>query len=138
MIDRLIRNDEITSRLYESLELASRIADGKAIVKINDEYRNFKQKYVCSDEDFVIPEIENRLFSFNFPIGDCPSCKGLGVKMKLNLDLLLNMDKPVVDGGIVPYRNMDEENLSAQEIEQTAKFYNIDFLKPLKDLSKKN
>ena len=47
------------------------------------------------------------------------------------------MDKPVVDGGIVPYRNMDEENLSAQEIEQTAQFYNIDFLKPLKDLSKK-
>jgi len=137
VIDRLIRNDEITSRLYESLELASRIADGKAIVKINDEYRNFNQKYVCSDEDFVIPEIENRLFSFNVPIGACPSCNGLGVKMKLDLELLLNMDKPVVDGGIVPYRNMDEENLSAQEIEQTAKFYNIDFLKPLKDLSKK-
>jgi excinuclease ABC subunit A len=57
--------------------------------------------------------------------------------MKLDLELLLNMDKPVVDGGIVPYRNMDEENLSAQEIEQTAQFYNIDFLKPLKDLSKK-
>ncbi|NLL68779.1 MAG: excinuclease ABC subunit UvrA, partial [Acholeplasmataceae bacterium] len=127
----------ITSRLYESLELASRIADGKAIVKINDEYRNFNQKYVCSDEDFVIPEIENRLFSFNVPIGACPSCNGLGVKMKLDLELLLNMDKPVVDGGIVPYRNMDEENLSAQEIEQTAQFYNIDFLKPLKDLSKK-
>lgn len=137
VIDRLIRNDEITSRLYESLELASRIADGKAIVKINDEYRNFNQKYVCSDEDFVIPEIENRLFSFNVPIGACPSCNGLGVKMKLDLELLLNMDKPVVDGGIVPYRNMDEENLSAQEIEQTAQFYNIDFLKPLKDLSKK-
>ena len=137
VIDRLIRNDEITSRLYESLELASRIADGKAIVRINDEYRNFNQKYVCSDEDFVIPEIENRLFSFNVPIGACPSCNGLGVKMKLDLELLLNMDKPVVDGGIVPYRNMDEENLSAQEIEQTAKFYNIDFLKPLKDLSKK-
>ena len=137
VIDRLIRNDEIRSRLYESLELSTRIADGKVVVRINDLEKNFNQKYVCPDEDFVIPEIENRLFSFNVPIGACPSCNGLGVKMKLDLDLLLNLDKPIVDGGIVPYRNMDEENLSAQEIEQVAKFYNIDYLKPLKDLTKK-
>lgn len=134
VIDRLIRNDEITSRLYESLELASRIADGKAIVKINDEYRNFNQKYVCSDEDFVIPEIENRLFSFNVPIGACPHCNGLGVKLEIDKDLILDMDKSINNGGIIPYKNNDEENLTSQELETVCAYYHIDMNALLKDL----
>ena len=137
VIDRLIKNNEVESRLYESLELATQIADGKAIVKIGDNYRHFNQKYVCEDEDFVIPDIETRLFSFNTPIGACPSCNGLGVKMKLDLDLVLDYEKPIVDGGFIPYKNNDEENLNTQEIEQVAKHYGIDILKPVSELTEK-
>ncbi|MGI6787286.1 MAG: excinuclease ABC subunit UvrA [Acholeplasmataceae bacterium] len=137
VVDRLIRNDEIKSRLYESLELATRIADGKAIVKINDNYRFFNEKYACEDESFVIPELETRLFSFNTPLGACPSCNGLGVKLKMDLDLVLAPDKPLVNGGFIPYKNTEDDNLNIQELEQVAKHYNIDILKPVSKLTKK-
>ena len=137
VVDRLIRNDEIESRLYESLELATHIADGKAIVKINDELKYFNEKYACEDESVIIPDLEHRLFSFNTPLGACPSCNGLGVKLKMDLDLVLDPEKPLVAGGFIPYKNTEDDNLSVQELEQVAKHFKIDISKPVKDLTKK-
>jgi excinuclease ABC subunit A len=137
VVDRLIKNSDIDSRLYESLELATHIADGKAIVKINDDYRHFNEKYACEDESFVIPELEHRLFSFNTPLGACPSCNGLGVKLKMDLELVLDPEKPLTSGGFIPYKNTEDDNLSVQELEQVAKHFKIDISKPVKDLTKK-
>ncbi len=137
VVDRLVKNDEVKSRLYESLELATHIADGKAIVKINDNYRFFNEKYACEDESFVIPELETRLFSFNTPLGACPSCNGLGAKLKMDLDLVLDPEKSIVNGGFIPYKNTEDDNLNIQELEQVAKHYQIDILKPVKELTKK-
>lgn len=40
------------------------------------------------------------LFSFNDPNGMCPECSGMGRKMSLDLELALDMSKPINAGGI--------------------------------------
>ncbi|HKL61414.1 MAG TPA: excinuclease ABC subunit UvrA, partial [Acholeplasma sp.] len=99
---------------------------------------HFSEHYSCPDTDFVIPSLEPRLFSFNNPIGACGECNGLGRKLEIALDLVLNMDKAILNGGIIPFKNFDVENLQGMEIEQTCAFYGIPLDKAMKHLSKEH
>ncbi|MFP4177211.1 MAG: excinuclease ABC subunit UvrA [Acholeplasmataceae bacterium] len=124
-IDRLIVREGIRSRLYDALELAARLAGGKTRVLANKEMLSFSQNYSCADSEFTVPDLEPRLFSFNTPIGACPYCNGLGVKLEVAESLVLDPEKPLLDGGIVPYKNNDEENLSSLMVEHVCKHYGI-------------
>jgi len=127
IIDRLIIKEGIRSRLYDALELAARLANGKANVEVDgQEVINFSQHYACENSDFILPELEPRLFSFNTPIGACPYCNGLGLKLEITEDLVLDPSKSLLDGGLVPYKNNIAENLSSQQLEEVCKFYDID------------
>ncbi|MFA5470706.1 MAG: excinuclease ABC subunit UvrA [Acholeplasmataceae bacterium] len=137
VIDRLIVKDGIRSRLYDALELAARLANGKAKVVVdNDAIFSFSQNYSCENSDFSIPDLEPRLFSFNVPIGACPSCNGLGYRLEITEELILNPEKALLDGGILPFKNNDDENLTSQMLEEVCKFYNIDISKPVSELSR--
>jgi excinuclease ABC subunit A len=139
VIDRLIVKDGIRSRLYDALELAARLANGKTKVLVdNDAMVSFSQNYSCEDSDFTIPDLEPRLFSFNVPIGACPSCNGLGYRLEITEDLVLDPDKPLLEGGLIPYKNNDEENLTSQMIEEVCKYYKIDLNKPIRELSREH
>jgi len=139
VIDRLIVKDGIRSRLYDALELAARLAGGKTKVLVdNDAMVSFSQNYSCEDSDFTIPDLEPRLFSFNVPIGACPSCNGLGYRLEITEDLVLDPEKPLLEGGLIPYKNNDEENLTSQMIEEVCKYYKIDLNKPVKELSRED
>jgi excinuclease ABC subunit A len=87
---------------------------------------SFSQQYSCSDSNFTIPELEPRLFSFNTPIGACPYCNGLGLKLEVSKDLIVDSSKSLNDGGIVPYKNNDPENLNNSMLEELCKIYKID------------
>lgn len=138
VVDRLVIKEGIRSRLYDALELAARMANGKTRVKVGTEQiLNFNQNYACHDSDFTIPDLEPRLFSFNTPIGACPHCNGLGVKMEIAEDLVLNPEKGLLDGGLIPYKNNDQDNLASSQVEQTCKYYKIDLTKPVRELSRK-
>lgn len=137
IIDRLIIKDGIRSRLYDALELAARLANGKAKVLVDDDaIVSFSQNYSCEDSDFTIPDLEPRIFSFNVPIGACPSCNGLGYRLEITEDLVINPEKALLDGGLIPYKNNDEENLTSQMVEETCKFYNIDVSKPMQEFTR--
>ena len=137
VIDRLIVKDGIRSRLYDALELAARLANGKAKVVVdNDAIFSFSQNYSCENSDFSIPDLEPRLFSFNVPIGACPSCNGLGYRLEITEELILNPEKALLDGGILPFKNNDDENLTSQMLEEVCKFYKIDISKPVSELSR--
>ena len=83
VIDRFRPRDDIKQRLAESFETALRLGDGLVIVANMDESSAAEQmlssRYSCPVCDYSLPELEPRLFSFNSPIGACPSCDGLGV-----------------------------------------------------------
>lgn len=83
VIDRFKVRDDIKQRVTESFETALKLGDGMAIVQsLDDETLApllFSSKYSCPVCDYSLPELEPRLFSFNSPVGACPSCDGLGV-----------------------------------------------------------
>lgn len=138
IVDRLIIKEDIKSRLYDSVELASYKSGGFVEVEIiGDKTLRFSEHYSCEDTDFIIPDLEPRLFSFNSPIGACEDCKGIGKKLKVSEKLAIDFEKSINDGGIIPYKNFDEENLQGQELEQTCKHYKIDMNEPLHKIPRK-
>ena len=83
VIDRFRPRDDIKQRLAESFETALKLGDGMAMVLSLDDPaappQLFSSKYSCPVCDYSLPELEPRLFSFNAPMGACPSCDGLGM-----------------------------------------------------------
>ena len=137
IVDRIIIKEGIRSRVYDALELAARLSKGRAKALVNGkDILSFNQNYACEDSDFTIPDLEPRLFSFNTPIGACPHCNGLGLKLEVSESLVVDPEKPVLGGGIIPYKNNFEENLASQMVEQLCDFYHIDMSKPMRDLSR--
>ncbi len=90
VIDRLKVRPDVQQRLAESFEAALRLADGRAIAVEMDGAGTqapgepaahehwFNAKFACPICNYSISELEPRLFSFNSPVGACPSCDGLG------------------------------------------------------------
>jgi excinuclease ABC subunit A len=83
VVDRFKPREDLRQRLAESFETALKLGDGMAIVQSLDDAAAepllFSSKYSCPVCDYALPELEPRLFSFNSPIGACPTCDGLGV-----------------------------------------------------------
>ena len=139
IVDRLIMKEEIRSRLYESIETATKLAHGKVVIDvIGGEEIVMSEKYACPDCDFSLPELEPRMFSFNAPYGACEECKGLGIKYKLDVDLVIpNRDLSLNQGAIATLNVSDKTNLYYINLETTCRYYGIDMDVPVKDLSKK-
>ncbi|QEI08529.1 excinuclease ABC subunit UvrA [Pigmentiphaga aceris] len=80
VIDRLRVKPESKQRLAESFETAITLADGRAIALDMDSGHEqlFSNRYACPICSYSLPELEPRLFSFNNPVGACPSCDGIG------------------------------------------------------------
>ena len=80
VIDRLRIKPESKQRLAESFETALQLADGRALALDMDGGREqvFSSRYACPVCSHSLPELEPRLFSFNNPMGACPSCDGIG------------------------------------------------------------
>ena len=137
VVDRLIIKEGIRSRLYESIETASNLTHGKVLIEIVGESEFImSEKYACPDCDFSLPELEPRIFSFNAPYGACKECKGLGIKYKIDEDLIIpDKNKSINEGAIVAI-NTEDENTTYTEIQTAANYYNIDLDKPVKDLKR--
>ena len=106
IVDRLTSNEENISRLSQSVEQAFQIADDKLVIvdADSDESQLFSLKYACVDHpDVQIPELEPRTFSFNNPQGACPMCTGLGNRLEVDPDLLLNRNLTIAEGAIRPW-----------------------------------
>ena len=140
VIDRLIIKDDIRSRLYESLETASKLSNGKVIIDvIGKEEIVFSEKFACPHCNYSLKELEPRIFSFNAPYGACPYCKGLGFHQKIDEDLLIpDKSKSLNENAIVPLKNMEDTNIYIQKLEIVCKKYKIDMNKPVEKLKRKD
>ncbi len=139
IIDRLIIKDDIRSRLYESIELASKLSKGKVVIDVVGKDKIvMSENYACPECDFSLPELEPRMFSFNSPYGACDECKGLGIKLKIDEDLIIpNKDLSINEGAIVSLNLDDENSIYSTQMNTLAKFYDIDLNIPVKDLDRK-
>ena len=139
IIDRLVIKEDIRSRLFESIENACKLSDGKVIISIIGGKEILMSEHLaCPYCDFSMPELEPRMFSFNSPFGACDSCKGLGFKLKIDEDLIIpDKSLSLNDNAISPLNNMDEYNIYRKMLEIVCKKYNINMNTPVNKLPRK-
>ena len=136
VVDRIVIKDGIRSRLFDSVEAALRIADGYVVIDtMDDNELLFSEHYACPVCGFTVPELEPRFFSFNAPFGSCPDCDGLGIKLEVDLDLVVpDSSKTLREGALAPW-NPISSNYYPQMLEQAMIQFGIDMDKPFEDLS---
>lgn len=144
VVDRLkIRKDvDFKRRLVDSLETASEFADGLINVLFSDDGRDYEKKYsehfACVDCGINFEELTPRMFSFNAPQGACPECKGIGVKMEIDPDLIIpNKNLTLNEGAVTPWaKSNKKENYYHQMLEAVSKHFNFSMDTPFNELTK--
>ena len=136
VIDRIVLKEDSRSRLTESLENATKLSHGKVVVNfVGEKEVVFSEAFACPYCDFSLPELEPRIFSFNAPYGACPDCKGLGVKLQMDPDLVIpNQDLSLSENCIVTLSD-DQEGIYYKKLECLCKHYKISMKKPFKKLT---
>lgn len=137
VVDRLINKEGIRSRLFDSVEAALRLSDGYVVIDTMDGNELlFSEHYSCPECGFTVPELEPRLFSFNAPFGSCPTCDGLGIKLEVDIDLVIpDRSKTLREGALVPW-NPISSNYYPTMLEQAMTQFGVDVDTPFEKLSK--
>lgn len=138
VIDRLVIKDGVRGRLFESLEAACKLSSGKVVIDIvGEKDLVFSELYACPYCEFSLPELEPRMFSFNAPYCSCPNCKGLGIKLSIDPELVVpDKTKSLKDGAIVTLGD-DVDNIYFKRLECLCKHYKISLTKPFNKLTDK-
>ncbi|MDU3434243.1 excinuclease ABC subunit UvrA [Veillonella sp.] len=85
VVDRLVVKEGIESRLADSMETASKWAEGIVVIQeVDGPEHMYSQHFACPDCHISLPKIEPRMFSFNSPFGACPACLGIGSTMEVD------------------------------------------------------
>lgn len=138
VVDRIKVRPDIQQRLAESFETALRLADGKAMIVDMDSGVDtiFSSKFACPICSYSLQELEPRLFSFNNPMGACPSCDGLGhISFFDPKRIVAHPDLSLASGAI---KGWDRRNQFYFKLLQTlAKHAGFDIEKPFENLPKK-
>ena len=138
IIDRIVLKDGIRSRLSESIEQAIKLSKGKVVIDyVGNKEVIYSENFACPYCDFSLPELEPRMFSFNAPFCSCPDCKGLGVKLKMDPDLVVPDATKSLNNGAIKTLTDDPEALDFKRLECLCKHYKIDMNKSWNKLSKK-
>lgn len=138
VIDRIVIKQENYSRLFEAIENATKLSHGKVVIELlgqDSKELVFSEQFACPECEFSLPELEPRIFSFNAPYGACPDCKGLGIKLQIDKDLLIpDKDLSIADGCIKTLTD-DPEGIDYKKLECLCKHYKISMVKPWKSLT---
>ncbi|HLE77038.1 MAG TPA: excinuclease ABC subunit UvrA, partial [bacterium] len=162
VVDRIVTRPDVKSRLADSLETALKLGQGIVFIDVLPQRENgpgkarprarkaaprkravqnpeeglliFSQLFACPDHGSVLPEIEPRIFSFNSPYGACPACSGLGFRQEFDTDLVLDWDKSLADGAVVPWAASTSEYYY-ELLQSLAAHYRVDMKTPLRRLS---
>ena len=144
VVDRFKVRDDLRLRLAESFETALKLADGVAKIAWMDEAAGdktkpaelvFSDKFACPECGYAIAELEPRLFSFNNPVGACPTCDGLGVKQFFDPSRVVRNPSLSLAGGAI--RGWDRRNsYYSQVIQCLADHFEFDIEVPYDTLTK--
>lgn len=148
VIDRLRARPDMQQRLAESFEAALRLAEGRAIALelgarpegsadgaagAPDKEHLFNAKFACPICHYSLSELEPRLFSFNSPVGACPSCDGLGHREVFDPARVVAFPSLSLASGAI--KGWDRRNgYYFSMIESVAKHYKFDVDAPFESL----
>jgi len=141
VVDRLVVKEEARTRITDSVEIASNLADGLVIIDvIGGEEKLFSQNYACDDCGISIEELTPRMFSFNNPYGACPECTGLGTWLKIDPELVIpDKSLSILDGGVAVtgWVHAEPGTIARMYYDGLAKFYGFDLDTPIEKLPQK-
>lgn len=126
IVDRLIINNTVKSRLADSIETATKLADGVVLVDIvGDREELFSLNYACPEHGAVIEEMSPRMFSFNNPFGACKKCGGLGSYKEIDPNLIIPNKKLSINQGAIKASgwNVNDGSIAKMYYEGLAKEY---------------
>ncbi|MBM4251815.1 MAG: excinuclease ABC subunit UvrA [Deltaproteobacteria bacterium] len=145
VIDRLVikRSGEFKQRLTDSVETALKRGQSAIIVHVQDreDIRMSEARSCCG---FAFPELAPPLFSFNAPLGMCPTCSGLGSLLIMDEQKIIpDPSLSIKDGAIIPWRGYFKDGETgdgwgAEKLKAISKQFGIDLNTPWKKLSKKH
>ena len=139
IVDRLVRKDNISRRLTDSLETALRLADGVAEIELVEggEPITVSQHLACPKCGTSFEELAPRNFSFNSPYGACETCLGLGTKYEVDIDLVVpDPNLSINEGAIAPWRSAHTQYFTRM-LEAVADRFEIDLDKKWSKLTAK-
>jgi len=135
VVDRLKVRADMGQRLAESLEAALRLADGRVIVLEMDTGQEhlYSAKFACPVCSYSLAELEPRLFSFNSPVGACPTCDGLGQVIAFDPERVVAFPSLSLGSGAV--KGWDRRNpYTYSLLESVAKHHGVDLAQPFEAL----
>jgi excinuclease ABC subunit A len=140
-------NKEEKSRLTESVEKALDMSNGLVVIAPYDQddevrpedERIFSKNFACPDCGISMQELEPRNFSFNTPHGACPDCDGLGTKLEIDGDAIINKNLTLAQGAIRPMSHAinGPQTWLLRILGTVGEEYGFDLNTSLKDFTKK-
>ena len=138
VVDRIVISGDERARLADSVEQALEIGGGhlSLIDADTEQLSRYSMTYACIDHPAVeIPELEPRIFSFNSPHGACPDCTGLGNKMEVDAELLLNRNLSILEGAIRPFNGMRYDGWYMNVMKAVAEHHGFNLNTAVRDLT---
>ena len=136
VVDRLIKRDDIKSRLIESIETALKFSDGLVIIDTDGKEKLYSTKHACSTCGFSFPEVSPRLLSFNTPFGACPECSGIGYKLVVDENLVVKHPELSLNDGAISVSGWTDGGFSKMYFRALSNRYGFSLNTPYKDLPK--
>ena len=140
IVDRLVVKEDIRSRLADSVETATGLAEGLLTVDVvGGEELTFSRNYACPDHGVSVEELAPRMFSFNNPFGACPKCTGLGIFMAMDPDRIVPDPTLSVRQGCFPgsgWNYKDGGTIAKMYFDGLAAHYGFSLDTPFKELPK--
>lgn len=138
IVDRIKVRPALQQRLAESFATALKLTDGLASIAFIDGKQPdkiFSAKFACPKCGYSLTELEPRMFSFNNPLGACPTCDGLGIKRSFDPEKVIHDKELSLSEGAI--RGWDRRNLYFfSMLLSLARHYKVNIDKPFKDLPK--
>src|SRR4051794_20856675 len=137
VVDRLVMKHDLRTRLWQSIETATSLAEGLVGIHVIDGAEMlFSQNFACPDHGVSLPELQPRIFSFNAPHGACPRCTGLGSQQEIDPDLLVPDPSLSIDAGaLVPWSLGGSSGFYEAVISAVADRYELDTSVPWEELT---
>lgn len=138
VVDRVVNNADNKGRITQSVEQSLEVAEGVVkVLNADDETeRTYSERYACVDHPEVeIPELAPRLFSFNSPHGACPVCTGLGNRLEVDPDLILNPSLTIAEGAIRPWNRIRIDTWYMKQVAAMAEANGFSIQVPVRELT---
>ncbi|NLA58734.1 MAG: excinuclease ABC subunit UvrA [Firmicutes bacterium] len=137
VVDRIIIRPGVENRLADSIETALAKAEGVVLIDTLDGQETlFSERFACVECGISIEELSPRMFSFNTPYGACPTCDGLGTRMEISPDLVLDKERSIADGGIIPWAKTKSKWITGM-LDAICAEFGIDQEKPIGELTER-